>query len=530
MGFWTKSLLIFNWFRDNAKASIRHIASQIGLSKSSVHRLSKAIERRNGHAESWFWETQEGRRWLIRLVVAVLYLFGLKRGVGAETMSEFFASLHLEQHVGCSPSTLRMLMEQLEHLILETTAGWEREGIDEGQIGPIVGAVDETFLQRMMLVFMDLVSGYVLHEEVADDRTYETWSSRVKMRLEPIQTRVLYLVSDRAKALIKLAKTGLECPSIPDLFHLLHELVKGYARAISRQLQSARQRLSQAQDHLDKCEARGVSETEIESAQSAVVAGEAEVAHWQQVREAYRGHLRAMSMQVHPWHVTDSTPRSAQEVEAQLAAEVAALRALLETNGLPIKKNVLEKIHKQLADLAAVIDVWWQGVRHDVQSQVVLTPKWTTWVEAHLLPLVYWQQQVSRARCPRRQAQLVEALEQVQAAFEAHPLTAQLSPEVLGGWKAWAAEHAKTFQRASSAVEGRNGYLSQMHHNHRGLPKRRYKVWSALYNFDCRASDGSTPASRFFRREFPDLFETVLDQIDELPRPRQRQAAMAISS
>ena len=115
------------------------------------------------------------------------------------------------------------------------------------------------------------------------------------------------------------------------------------------------------------------------------------------------------------------------------------------------------------------------------------------------------------------------------ATFEAHPLTAQLTPEVLAGWKAWAAEHAKTFQRASSAVEGRNGSLSQMHHNHRGLPKRRYKVWSALHNFDCRASDGSTPASRFFRRDFPNLFETVLSHMDDLPRPRKRQPAMAIS-
>jgi hypothetical protein len=117
----------------------------------------------------------------------------------------------------------------------------------------------------------------------------------------------------------------------------------------------------------------------------------------------------------------------------------------------------------------------------------------------------------------------------VQATFQAHPLTAQLTPEVLAGWKAWAVEHAKTFQRASSAVEGRNGSLSQMHHNHRGLPKRRSKVWRALHNFDCRTSDGSTPASRFFRRDFPNLFETVLSHIDDLPRPRKRQPAMAIS-
>jgi hypothetical protein len=244
MGFWTKSRLIFNSFRTDAKASIRQVARQTGLSKSSVHRLGRAMARRNQHGESWFWETEEGRQWLIRLVVAVLYVFGLKRGVGAETMSAFFACLHLEQHVGCSPTTLRALMEQLEALILETSEAWERDGIAQGQIGPIVGSVDETFLQRMMLVFMDLMSGYVLLEEAADDRTYETWYERVKVRLEPMRTSVLYLVSDRAKALIKLAQRGLKCPSIADLFHLLHELVGrvGAKRVIQQKRDKKRNR------------------------------------------------------------------------------------------------------------------------------------------------------------------------------------------------------------------------------------------------------------------------------------------------
>lgn len=529
MGFWTKSRLIFNSFRDNAKASIRQVALQTGLSKSSVHRLGKTMARRNTHPESWFWETEEGRQWLIRLGVAVLYHFGLKRGVGAETMSAFFACLHLEQHLGCSSSSLRTVMDKLETLVLETTGAWEREGIAEAQMGPIVGAVDETFLQRMMLVFTDLVSGYILHEETADDRSYETWHERVRTRLEPMKTDVLYLVSDRAKALIKLAKTGLECPSIPDLFHLLHDLAKGYSLSIFRQLQAARQQLTQAQEKLAKCQVEGASEAQIESTQAQVAAGKARVEHWQEVRDTYRGHLEAISLQVHPWRLEDSIPQSAQEVQARLAAEVTALQALIETNGLPLKQKVLDKARKQLADLAAVIDVWWQGVRQDAHHQIVLTPEWANWMEAYLLPLMYWERLVSRTRGRRRKAKMVAALQAAQAAFEAHPLTAQLAPEVLAGWKAWAAEHAKTFQRASSAVEGRNGYLSQMHHNHRGLPKRRYRVWSAIYNFDCQASDGSTPASRFFRQEFPSLFEAVLSQIDELPLPRQRQTAVALS-
>jgi hypothetical protein len=42
-----------------------------------------------------------------------------------------------------------------------------------------------------------------------------------------MKTYVLSLVSDRAKALSTLADTGLECPSLPEVFHLLHELAKG---------------------------------------------------------------------------------------------------------------------------------------------------------------------------------------------------------------------------------------------------------------------------------------------------------------
>ena len=150
-------------------------------------------------------------------------------------------------------------------------------------------------------------------------------------------------------------------------------------------------------------------------------------------------------------------------------------------------------------------------------------------MEQVLLPLQYWREAVRRTSCPRRKAILRQALEAVQHHFEAHPLTQQLHPDVLESWLAWAAEQSKAFQRASSAIEGRNGHLSQMHHNHRGLPKHRYPVWTSLYNFDCRASDGTTPASRFFRRDFPDLFETVLTHIEELPRPRQRKQAAVIS-
>src|SRR5512132_2344838 len=140
MGFWTKSLLIFNCLCDNTKQSIRRIAERTGLSKSSVHRLKQAMERRDRHAESWWWETEEGRGWLRRLVVATLYTFGLKRGVGAETISEFFGRLRLETPMGCSPSALRGVRQALEQMILQPAATWAHEGIAAGEVRPIIGA------------------------------------------------------------------------------------------------------------------------------------------------------------------------------------------------------------------------------------------------------------------------------------------------------------------------------------------------------------------------------------------------------
>jgi hypothetical protein len=212
MGLWTKSVVFFNSIREHGPQSIRRLAERTGLSKSSVHRHTQAMARRDRHPESWLWETEEGQHWLIRLVVATLFIFGLKRGVGADTLSEFFSRLHLEAHVGCSPSALTSVLHTLEQIIVGTAAAWEQEGVALGEIRPIIGAVDETFLQRMMLVFMDLASGYLLVEEVAADRTYETWYALVKARLKPLGVGVLYLVSDRAKALIKITPFGRTTP------------------------------------------------------------------------------------------------------------------------------------------------------------------------------------------------------------------------------------------------------------------------------------------------------------------------------
>jgi hypothetical protein len=153
-----------------------------------------------------------------------------------------------------------------------------------------------------------------------------------------------------------------------------------------------------------------------------VEAREAAVERWGSVHSASRHHLETVSLIVHPWHIVNSTPQTSQAVESRWHAAIDAIKAFMETHGLPAKQKALEKVRTQLAGVSALVDVWWQRVWQDGQ-QVALTPMWKRGVDEQLLPLMYGQHQGSRTRCPRRKAKLLQVLE----AFKT-PLTRTRSP------------------------------------------------------------------------------------------------------
>src|SRR5262245_45803776 len=117
--------------------------------------------------------------------------------------------------------------------------------------------------------------------------------------LKALGTHVLYLFSDRAKALIQLAEQGLECLSMPDFFHVVHDIIKSYSLAMGRHLRHAHQDLMKAQEALARC--RGVSPAAYDAieAQAFVEARQAEVQQWEEVQRTYRHHLETLSLTLH---------------------------------------------------------------------------------------------------------------------------------------------------------------------------------------------------------------------------------------
>jgi len=150
-----RSQQVFEAIKEGGKRSIRKIAEATGIAKSSVHRHQQALKRRNQYSESGLWETAAGSQWLRLLVLGTIYLFGIKCGIGVETLSEFFYLLQLPMQVGVSPSALRSLEVVVRKTILEYQQQQEK-ALEETQTAiEICAAADETAFEQDVLVLMD---------------------------------------------------------------------------------------------------------------------------------------------------------------------------------------------------------------------------------------------------------------------------------------------------------------------------------------------------------------------------------------
>ncbi len=515
---------VFDAIREGGQRSIRRIAAATGIPKSSIHRHKQAIERRDQYPESCLWETAAGQEWRRRLVCSAIYVFGIKCGIGAETLSEFFYLLQLPMQVGVSPSALRSLEVVVRKAILKYQQQQQKAQEETQTAIEICAGADETAFEQDVLVLMDLSSGYILVEEEVENRQYETWLDRAQQALTPVGVRVRSLVSDRAPALIKLALEGFECPSIADLFHPLWDLSKSVGAALSRLLTQASKKLAQAQQRLAQLTALAEDAT---AQQRLVEQLQAQCVFVQSGQYTYHRLRQQLTLSVHPFALSDSGFKTTTEIKAQLEQLLLKLETLQSTHHLPKAASAFNKFRQQIPALAVGVNTWWHWVQHTLCLENLDTPL-TNWLLGQMLPTVYWQLQLSKTKSRSLRRIYRQAQRRAHQFLRHHDFTATLTSDEFDHWHEWSRRMVSKFHRASSAVEGRNGYLSHRHHAARGFWSNHLQVLTVIHNFDLKRSDGTTAAQRLFGRPFPNLFNWVMEQIGELPRPRiSKKSAMA---
>ncbi len=216
--------------------SIRKIAKGTGLTKDSVARSIAAMTKRNRRPESHLQETEEGRAWPHRLVIAAIYEFGLQGNRGADRMSAFFKRIRIDTHVGVSPTALRNQTHLIEDYLTSYQRERERkmlEACEKDKKRDIAAGGDETFFnEKMSPVLIEMTSGCLIMEEEADDRSYKTWEAKARSRLRQSGLNVRHFISDRGKSLIKPATSGFGCASGADIFHVRFDIGKWLGLAL----------------------------------------------------------------------------------------------------------------------------------------------------------------------------------------------------------------------------------------------------------------------------------------------------------
>lgn len=509
---------IFSFFQENKTATVRETAAGTGISKSSVHRHKKGIERRNQHPESVYWETEAGQKWLMILLCATLYTFGIRCGIGMETICEFFKCLRLENHLGVSSSSLQRSVNEIEKIILEYKEAHEKNKKGTAQV--VVGA-DETFFDKMILVLIELSSGYILLEEPAKDRTYDTWKEKALGALKALGLKARYMVSDNAKALMKLGIDGIQCNRIPDLFHAINEIVKVMGARFANKAASVQRKISETIVTLELFIELGKNPEQILAKEQLIEKLKVEQEIVLKGQSRYYEELHNFSKAVHPFSTDDNTPQTTMEVAGVLLRILETLKALAEEYEIKDNKKGLDKVEKQIGEIATLIDLWWIWVRESI-VHFDLNPEKAGWLLYNFLPVIYWQIQLQRTSSGSLRNAYEKVYQQAQSILNNHPLTSDITEEEIRQWQSWAHWIVMKFQRTSSSVEGRNGTLSRMNHNQRSISLTRLKTLTVVHNFGIKRQDNTTAAERLFGEKFPDIFGWIVERMGDLPMPRNR--------
>lgn len=318
------------------------------------------------------------------------------------------------------------------------------------------------------------------------------------------------LVSDRARALVKLGQASyLKVHSTADLFHFCQDIGKVLGTKIGLGLKRIKTQLTK--EGLNIAEKPDL---------------EAQLNQMQIQKQAYRQQIECLNKTVHPFDEADHLQYGSQ-VETRLTHSFTALSAIAGQLDIDIALSKASKILKQIPDIAAGIDSWQEWLSEEMKEQTLgKSALYREWLEKVVLPYAYWQ--VHLAKVPRRKKDrclrqyYCDRVDKAKQRFEQHSLTGQLQEWQREPIVNWAFQMAASFHRSSSQVEGRNGYLAFVHHAHKGLPEQRRKVLTVVHNFDVRRVDGLTPAQRLFKKNFPDLFEFILENVKDFPIPRIR--------
>ncbi|HZC02518.1 MAG TPA: DUF6399 domain-containing protein [Gammaproteobacteria bacterium] len=483
-----------------------------------------------------FFQSGPGLAFLHRLVIA-FHLVCVEIGAcGIRLVCLFLQMTGLDRFVAASYGAQQRVNVQIEQAIVDYDESETPRLAKDMPQKDLSVTQDETFTGGLCLITMEPESNFIILEQLADARDQVSWNDAMAPALAKFNCRVIQSTSDEASGLLAYVAHYLQAHHSPDLFHVQHELVKAVSGPMATKERAAHKALTEAQEQLqrvqsdpqsadDEPEKRGpgrppkapVSREQAEQAREVATQEHQRLAAQ---REQVKASIKGIG---HDYHLVDlerGVRRNGQLIAADIQGHIKQIRTVAQQEKL--SQSCLERIEKAervVPKMQATIEFVSGYVGQQV-AQLDLEPPISFAMHAKLIPS-YYLDRVAQTRSLEGGAALCDLAEQLRAPlFEAGGVLWELSPETQAQLRHEAKRLAAVFQRSSSNVEGRNGYLSLRSHQLRGLnlPRKR-QCFTAIHNFFLTRSDGATAAERFFGQKPRSMFAAILESVELAPAP-----------
>jgi hypothetical protein len=396
-------------------------------------------------------------------------------------------------------------------------------------------AQDETFTGGLCLITMAPESNFSLLEQLAQGRDQTSWNAFMAPALAQFHGRVIPSTSDEAPGLLAYVEPYWEAHHSPDLFHVQHELVKAVSGPMATQERAAYQAVSEATEQherlqsnpksagdapAERCPGHPKELMRLEQAEQTLAVACREHGRLAAQRAQVKASIRGSGHDDHFVDLERGVRRNGRLIAAAIPERIEQMRTVAQHAGL--SQGGVERIEKAarvVPTMQATIEFVSRYVAQQVQ-QLDGTPPVAFAMHAKLIPSSYLER-VAEPHTVEGGAPLRALAERLRAPLcEPGGVLSVLSPAIQKQLHDEAKRLATVFQRASSHVEGRNGYLSLRSHQRRGLdlPRKR-ECFTAMHTFFLTRPEGTTAAERFFGQKPRSMFATILESVALPPAP-----------
>jgi Family of unknown function (DUF6399) len=530
----------FDKARANA-TSQRRFTTEQGIARSTLQGWLKRRQFLSGSPEEIaFFESPAGVAQLHRVMVAAHVVMSLLGACGIRLVCQFLELSGLAFFVASSYGAQRKVARAVEQ---ETVRFGAAERVRLGaQMQPrkVTLVHDETFHPEPCLVAIEPVSNFIVVEQYSEHRDTASWNTAVKRGLLGLPVEVHQVTSDEGQAIVRHVQTELGAHHSPDVFHVQYEVSRGTSAPVAAQTRHAKAAQDQArlnlqkvlqQQHEDQDQPAGPGrpinwEGRRDTAQLALQQAPQQAASAVANQDAMGEVIRGIGTSYHPFDLRTGVVRTAAEAGTELRIWFDKARAVAKKADLPqrcgerIEKaaRVVPKMVATLAFFHVLVGQWIGALALPPQASALLLKV--------LIPMLYLKRAAQVAKDAATREAINQVVSQLATVLRVPPPAWLALPQAVQE-QAWAMAQqcADLFQRSSSCVEGRNGFLALRRHHLHQISTGRLEALTVVHNYVLRRTDGTTAAHRFFGAPPGDLFTTLCQRIPLPPRPRKRKRA-----